>query len=31
MKDVTEQLPVFKENLDYWLIGNSNISKDGAI
>jgi len=23
MKDVTEQLPVFKENLDYWLIGNT--------
>lgn len=24
MKDVNEQLPVFKENLNYWLIGNSN-------
>ena len=24
MKDLDEQLPTFKENLNYWLIGNSN-------
>ena len=24
MKDVDKQLPTFKENLNYWLIGNSN-------
>jgi hypothetical protein len=24
MKDLDKQLPTFKENLNYWLIGNSN-------
>ena len=24
MKDLDKQLPIFKENLNYWLIGNSN-------
>ncbi len=30
MKDLDEQLPTFKENLNYWLIGNSNGSGGAA-